>query len=124
MALRFITLCLFAALIASCSHDVSIEQPFEGSVTGKVDLYQSSAQTMLDEPVAGATISLNDTGATTHSTSDGRWSFPSVTPGTYEVTISKEGFGTTKLFNVQVAPGAVCYAPNAYLDTIPAGTVL
>jgi hypothetical protein len=59
--------------------------------------------------IAGATVSLRDlgTGAVrTATTSDtGRYSFPNVTPGKYEVTISKDGFRQLKFGTQEVVVG-------------------
>ncbi len=49
--------------------------------------------------------------ASTMTDSDGNWSLPSVPIGTHVITVSKDGFGMTQFYNVQVVPNGLTWVP-------------
>jgi hypothetical protein len=78
-----------------------------GSVTGLVTDAQGAI-------VPGAEVTLLDTATknklTTTTNSAGRYDFPVVSPGVYEITVSKQGFKVAKLVQQQVNVGLVLTA--------------
>lgn len=65
-----------------------------------------------DIPIPGVIVELlkasDSTPAQQATTNEsGHFLFEEVSPGTYEVTISREGFASVKYVNIQVSPGAV-----------------
>src|ERR1700734_2351288 len=75
-----------------------------GTVSGQVTDEQGGA-------VPGAAIRLTDISTNaaqqTNSNADGRYAFPSVTPGTYSIAISKEGFNGYEVNRQAVEIGQV-----------------
>jgi Carboxypeptidase regulatory-like domain len=112
------TCCSIAALLSTPS--ARAQATSSGVVLGVVT-DQSNAV------VAGATVTMTDpsTGTSQSATTNetGRFIFPNVAPGTYDVTISKSGFATTKSFHVSVKV-AQATTLNATLQVGTANTVV
>ena len=72
---------------------------------------------------SSVTVVLDNGSQLVMTDSDGNWSFNNVPVGTHEVLVSKTGFGQEELYNIQVAPGGVVYAPQANLCPVPTQTL-
>ncbi|WP_188552375.1 TonB-dependent receptor [Edaphobacter dinghuensis] len=90
-----IVLCLLAL-----SHHSLLSQEFRGSVSGKVtdtggySLSQAEVQVHSHQDATDQTVMSN---------TEGLYRVPFLNPGTYDITISKGGFNTTKMVNVVVS---------------------
>lgn len=82
-----IVLVIFALSIISCSKD---EEATTGTITGFVTNYENANQ-----PIAGASLTLNSKGLSKTTGSDGRYEFVNLEPGTYSIAVSANGFQTT-----------------------------
>jgi outer membrane receptor protein involved in Fe transport len=58
-------------------------------------------------PVSGATVQLSGAGTTSTTDADGRYSFTAVPAGSYDLTVSREGYVRTRKDGVIVNAGAV-----------------
>ena len=89
---------------AFCASPVAAQTASSGSVTGLVSDPQGSS-------VPGADVTLTDiatNGKQTASTNDsGRYNFPVVHPGLYDITVSKTGFKVAKMAQQKVSIGLV-----------------
>jgi hypothetical protein len=85
----FLTLlAALAVLIGGCSDD-STAPATTGNVSGKV------LNDFDDTPVAGVTVTVQETGASTTSDASGNYSITGVNPGSYHLNASKSGFETS-----------------------------
>ena len=77
-----------------------------GTISGKILLYDSLGNPVSDN--SGATISVDSTSPLLQSVSasDGRFSIPSVKAGDYDLTTSKQGYGSMHIFNFLNAGGS------------------
>src|SRR2546425_891632 len=107
--MKRVPLFLILAVIAGMSLSVSVapanaQTASSGSVTGQVSDPQGAI-------VPGADVTLTDTATkssqTTTTNDAGRYSFPVVNPGTYDLLVSKQGFKIAKFSNQKVSIGAV-----------------
>ena len=111
-AARFI---LALAFVLAC-HGFSSAQLFPGRITGTVRDAQGAA-------VAGATLKLSNpaTGQdrTVVSDQNGEFNFPELTLGTFQLTVSKEGFRTTIITDIVTSQSGV----NNVNPVLAVGTV-
>src|SRR5437667_7298537 len=107
--MKRVPLFLILAVIAGMSLSVSVapanaQTASSGSVTGQVSDPQGSI-------VPGADVTLTDmatkSSQTTTTNDAGRYNFPVVNPGTYDLVVSKQGFKIAKFSNQKVSIGAV-----------------
>jgi outer membrane receptor protein involved in Fe transport len=82
---------------AALATDPRAGQP--GTVTGSLSRMDSN------KPAANVTVTIRETGQTTITDEKGRYSFPSVLPGTYTLIAMGEGYGRTRITDVVVRPG-------------------
>ena len=79
----------------------------QAAATGSV---QGTVTDPTNAAVAGATVTLSDTGTnavrTAAANEAGRYIFPGVPPGIYDVSIAKTGFRTTRFVKQEVTVGA------------------
>jgi hypothetical protein len=84
-------------LIYTCGGSIAVAQFFPGRVTGSVRDAQGAA-------VAGATVKLSnlDTSQERTATSDqnGEFNFPELPLGTFQLTVSKDGFRTSQINDI------------------------
>lgn len=105
----FILLCCMAvSLMVACTED---EEETTGSIYGIVnDAYSG-------DPIAVARVTLNPSGKSTNTGSDGRYEFLDMEPGQYTIQISKTGYKTnSKSISVvagKQAPGDMLLEPEA-----------
>jgi hypothetical protein len=92
---------LSLSLITSCGNDDDpVPQPSKGSITGTVDAYDDKTTSIADR--SGFTVALGSTGKTATTDASGRFSFADVAYDSYDLTVSKTGFGTFKIFGVNL----------------------
>src|ERR1700735_594069 len=112
-ATRFI---LVMFLIYTCGGSIAVAQFFPGRVTGSVADAQGAA-------VAGATVKLSnlDTSQERTATSDqnGEFNFPELPLGTFQLTVSKDGFRTSQINAIVTSQGQV----NSINPVLAVGTV-
>src|SRR2546423_14924429 len=103
-ALRFLLLAVVASISLASLTLVRAQTASSGSVTGQVSDPQGAI-------VPGADVTLTDSttrSALTTTTNDaGRYNFPVVNPGIYELVVSKQGFKTAKFSTQLVSISAV-----------------
>ena len=99
-----LALLLFLVICVCTSLPVWAQSLSTGTVSGSVTDQTGAV-------VAGATVALTDVSTnnprTTTTNSSGRYIFVDVTPGIYNVTISREGFETTKTERQEVKVGSL-----------------
>lgn len=83
--IRLLYLLIAIAIFCACSSDMSEEQTV-GGIAGSV------SDKTTGEPVATVNVSINPGGSSTVTGSDGTFSFYNLEPGSYTLTISKEGY--------------------------------
>src|SRR5260370_40732849 len=81
-------------LLSSIVKPASAQNVASGAIAGQVTDPQGSG-------VPGATVKLTETSinsvSTTNTNEAGRYAFPTVPSGTYELTVTKEGFALTRI---------------------------
>ena len=90
--------------LAFCASPVAAQTASSGSVTGLVSDPQGAAV-----PGAGVTLTDMATNAKQEATTNdsGRYNFPVVNPGLYDIVVSKAGFKTAKMTQQKVSIGLV-----------------
>jgi len=68
-----------------------------GTIQGKVILYDTSGNALTNN--SGATIAIDNTAITGTSGADGVFSISNATAGIYNLTISRQGYGTTHVYH-------------------------
>lgn len=76
---------LAAAIVCACSSDIT-EEPTAGSIAGSV------SDRTTGEPVSTVNVSISPGGSQTVTGSDGSFSFVNLEPGSYTLSIRKEGY--------------------------------
>ena len=106
---RFGLLAIFLVLIS-----VALGQTFRGGIAGSVA--DSSAAAI---PEASVKIEHTGTGLSraVSTSSTGDFNFPDLPTGMYTVTVSRQGFQTQKIENVEVAVGRITSLPITLSDT-------
>jgi len=103
-ALRFLVLAVVASVSLAGLTLVRAQTASSGSITGQVSDPQGAI-------VPGAEVTLTDTATkssqTTTSNDAGRYNFPVVHPGIYDLMVSKQGFKIAKFSSQKVSIGAV-----------------
>lgn len=95
-------MCLISLnLMTACgSDDDPTPQPSKGSITGTIDAYDDKTTSVAER--SGFTVALGSTGKTATTDASGRFSFADLAYDSYDLTVSKTGFGTFKLFGVNL----------------------
>src|SRR3989441_3015970 len=100
----FLTLAVLVSVFGLNLAPVRAQTASSGSVTGQVSDPQGAI-------VAGADVTLTDTAtksALTTTTNDaGRYNFPVVNPGVYDLVVTRQGFKTAKFSTQKVSIGSV-----------------
>src|SRR2546427_6364726 len=100
----FLTLAVLVGVFGLNLAPVRAQTASSGSVTGQVSDPQGAI-------VAGADVTLTDTAtksAITTTTNDaGRYNFPVVNPGVYDLVVTRQGFKTAKFSGQKVSIGSV-----------------
>ena len=99
-------------VLSICATQTRAQTASAGSVTGQVTDQQGAS-------VPGADVTLRDistNSAQTSTTNDGgRYNFPVVHPGVYDITVSKQGFKTAKFSQQKISLGLLLTV-NAILE--------
>ncbi len=113
MMKRFYFICslLAATILYCCSKDIT-EEPKVGSIAGSV------TDSTTGEPVATVNVSIDPSGSSTVTGSDGSFSFVNLEPGYYKLSIHKEGYNSSSI-SVTVKAGESISA-HMTIDRIPA----
>lgn len=109
---RFLFTLLAVVGFCACAKDIVEEQQTTGSIAGSV------ADKTTGEPVATVNVSISPGGSQTVTGSDGSFSFVSLDPGEYTLSIRKEGY-TSNTVNASVKVGAST-SVHMTIDRIPA----
>ncbi|MDP4198101.1 MAG: carboxypeptidase-like regulatory domain-containing protein [Bacteroidota bacterium] len=114
-------------IATACNSTNDPPATYRGDLKGRVKIYSNWNASL---PSEGITVVLDDGSDSTLTDTDGYWSLSGVPIGTHEITASKDGFGKTSLFNIQVTPGGLTWVPSAamnqnqpYLCAIPTGNI-
>jgi hypothetical protein len=78
--------------------------PLKGAVSGKVILYDTSGTRL--PSAAGVTVTLDSSRYTAVTNDSGVYVIPHVPRGSYDVSFTKSGYGTYRLFNQEHTGGA------------------
>lgn len=86
--------------LSTCTSDSNqTPTPAAGLLAGTVQLWDDKINPLTDN--SGASVTVDDlTNVTTTTDAAGKYSFPSLPYGLHDLTISKAGFGTYRLFGV------------------------
>ena len=113
-------LIILFAVVSGCSTPNSPASS-GGSITGIVTLGSqigtSSQKTFASS--AGASISLDGTSLSTLTDSSGFWKIDNVPAANYDVTITKSGFGLTRIYGVAIGGPGTAYIPRVALGDLP-----
>ena len=98
-ALRLLFCFFWLALLAACSTDTSTPTPAGGPLSGAIQLWDDKTATLTDN--SGVTVTVDDvTNITTTTDAAGKYTFQNLAYGLHDLTFSKSGYGTYKLFGV------------------------
>jgi len=108
MKKSFITLLLFITACGKNSPHNSVTVPDlilaannRGNITGTVLLYNNEGTVNADN--SGITVSIDNNNVSTKTGADGKWTLDSIPSGTYDITYSKDGYGSVKSMGVNHA---------------------
>jgi hypothetical protein len=87
-----------------------------GEIRGSAEIQVSYNETLQPSNI---TVALDSGSLQTVTDSNGNWMFDSIPVGTHELSVSKNGFGEERLYNIQVAPGSITFAGQAILCPEP-----
>lgn len=122
MTMQFLLISLFLSLVTGCREVVTEGASYErftGVVHGVVKESTDDATILQLSAGAEITSDISDNTATTDS--NGHYSIE-LPDGTHTLTVSKPGFGITKVFNVVVPGTGTITAPPAIIAKVPVGT--
>lgn len=78
--------------------DVIQAQNRRGNITGAIQLFDIDGKLMQD--ASGVTVSIEQSSVSTQTKANGSWTLDSIPFGTYDIAITKSGFGTGKIMGV------------------------
>ncbi len=88
--------------VAGCKSDCE-PQSSVGSIVGFVKLVSENQQPFADN--GGAKVSIDNTSIFAITDSKGKYELKNVRAGTYDITVTKDGFGTYRQFSISYAGG-------------------
>lgn len=103
-------LAIMAVQFTACTEDPEVST---GGISGYVTESKGGV-----EPLAGVTVSIQTTGQSTTTGSDGTYSFTNLQPGSYSLQFTKTGYNTT-MRNVNVVAG-LAYQCDVQLSKVTA----
>ena len=102
------TIFIAAILILSCGknsdhHSIIVPDLIQanntrGNIAGLILLYDEDGKTLTNR--SGVTVSIDNSTVSTKTGIDGKFLFDSIPAGTYDISYSKEGFGTGKIMGL------------------------
>jgi len=108
---------VFGQLLSSCKQNSNPTDVQPGSVTGVASLWDSVGPMASS---AGVTVVLENSNYTTQTDATGFWKIDNVSPGNYNITVSKSGFGLCKAYGVTVeGPGTASVTPTMIFEAAP-----
>lgn len=121
---KLVAIALAVFLLQACKKDCDVQPT--GSIVGFVKLYANDPNGLND--FSGVTAKLEATNISSTTDPNGKFIFNGVKPGTYDITLTKDGYGTVKHFSYSYsggpAPGLVpsnyvglTYTPLAQIPT-------
>lgn len=78
--------------------DVIQAEKRRGNITGSIQVFDLEGKLVQD--ASGVTVSIEQSSVSTKTQANGRWTLDSIPFGTYDISISKPGFGTAKILGV------------------------
>lgn len=99
--------------------DVIQAEKRRGNISGGIQLYDVDGKILVD--ASGATITIDQTNVSTQTNSTGKWTLDSIPFGTYDLTISKPGFGSSRimgLYHAALNHATTNVGSNRYLSMI------
>jgi hypothetical protein len=118
MKSRILFLIALALLLVACNLD-SQNLGLSGNMIGYVVLHDLNGFTLQED--TGITLAVEGGGYTivTNTDSAGEWEIAGLTTGSYNIIVSKSGFGTYKLLDFQFAGGGQAHIGTIDLYQIP-----
>ena len=115
------SLVVLAALSGCSSSSSPSSTTSPGSLSGIVSLGRevSGSSPMRYVNSSGVTVSLDGTSISTQTDSSGYWKLTNVAGGNYDVTITKPGFGLTRIYGVYIGGPGTAFIPRIALGEIP-----
>ncbi|MCA6498025.1 MAG: carboxypeptidase regulatory-like domain-containing protein [Chitinophagaceae bacterium] len=99
--------------------DVIQAEKRRGNISGGIQLYDMDGKAIAD--ASGATITIAQSNVSTQTNSTGKWTLDSIPFGTYDLAISKPGFGTSRitgLYHAAINHATTNVGSNRYLSMI------
>ena len=78
--------------------DVIQAQNRRGNITGAIQLFDIDGKLMQD--ASGVTVSIEQSSVSTQTQASGKWTLDSIPFGTYDIAITKSGYGIAKIMGV------------------------
>jgi hypothetical protein len=92
---------ILITLATSCGKDDSAPAVLTGTLRGSVQVWNDKATSLTDR--SGVTVTIeNISGKSTSTAADGSFQFTDLPYDTYDLTFSKSGYGTRKVFGVKL----------------------
>jgi carboxypeptidase family protein len=111
---------ILLVVVSGCSN-VNSPVTVDGSITGVVSLGNEIGSSSPNPftSSAGVSVSLDGTSLSTVTDSSGFWKFDNIPSGNYDVTITKSGFGLTRIYGVTVGGPGTAFIPRVALGELP-----
>ncbi len=93
--------------------DLVLAQNNRANISGLIQLYDEDGNNLTDN--SGVLISIDHSTVSTKTAANGKWTLDSIPYGTYDISYSKEGYGTGKIMGIYHA------ATNHATTLIPKG---
>jgi hypothetical protein len=110
------SLCIALLLILACNksgnqHSITVPDVIQAekrraNITGSLRLFDIDGKAIDD--ASGVTVTIDQTNVSTQTNSAGKWTLDSIPFGTYDLTLSKPGFGSSRIMGLY--HGAVNHA--------------
>lgn len=119
--LPFVTILLCGIFACHESPTTSIAPPTAsvptGTLKGGITVRDQNLDPATD--ASGVTVTFEGSGYSTFTDSEGLWSMDSLPSGTYDITYSKQGYGTIRQFGYQFVGGGTAYMTGWHFEVFP-----
>jgi Carboxypeptidase regulatory-like domain len=78
--------------------DVVLAQQNRANIQGMILLYDEEGNRQTD--MSGVTVSIDNSTVSTQTSADGKWTLDSIPYGTYDISYTKQGYGTGKIMGI------------------------